>query len=100
MFKAICTKDNGTATYAMSGRLDTGTSTAFGEELQSAFDDKLNIILDGAELEYISSAGLRVLLSAFKTTREYSGEYRVINLRPEVREVMYMVGFTDIMDIE
>jgi len=99
-FKAIKATENGTATYALQGRLDSNTSPRFEKELQSVFDEKLNLMLDCSELDYVSSVGLRVLLMAYKKANGNQTDFRLRNLKPEVREVMDMVGFSDILDIE
>ena len=83
---------NGTElTAAIEGRLDTLTSPELEET------EKL--ILDLSALEYISSAGLRVLLSAAKAMEE-QGEMTVRNVRPEVMDVFEVTGFVDFLNIE
>lgn len=100
MFEATKTIEDRTATFVLKGRLDSNTSAGFEKELQSVFDDKLDLVLDCGELDYISSAGLRVFLMAYKKANGNQSKFRLRNLKPEVREVMDMVGFSDIMEIE
>ena len=81
------------------GRLDTTTAPALDKTInQDAFDAK-NLVLDLKGLEYISSAGLRVLLSAQKKMQKI-GSMKVKNVCPEVMEIFEMTGFADILTIE
>ncbi len=99
-FETAKTIENGSAAFVLKGRLDSYTSPGFEKELQSVFDEKLNLILDCGGLDYVSSAGLRVFLMAYKKASANQSKFRLINLKAEVREVMDMVGFSDILDIE
>jgi len=99
-FEATKTIENGTATFVLKGRLDSNTSSGFEKELQGVFDEKLDLVLDCGGLDYISSAGLRVFLMAYKKTHASGNGFHISNLQPQVREVMDMVGFSDILDIE
>ncbi|MBR1383627.1 MAG: STAS domain-containing protein [Ruminococcus sp.] len=83
-------------TVAIEGRLDTLTSPELEEALEPELDDVEKLIFDFAGLEYISSAGLRVLLAAQKEMDEMS----VRNVRPEVMEVFEVTGFSDFLNIE
>ena len=93
------TIENGKACYALEGRLDTTTAP----ELEKALKDDLGSIdaltLDFSNLEYISSAGLRVLLSAHKAMSGKGG-MKVTNVSELVREVFDVTGFSDILVIE
>ena len=77
---------------ALKGRLDTLTAPQLEEELNSATEGASCLVFDFTELEYISSAGLRVLLSAQKTM--------VKNVSDEIREIFDVTGFSDILTIE
>jgi anti-sigma B factor antagonist len=92
--------ENGTElTLVVAGRLDTMTSKLLEEELAS-FDDKENVILDFSGLEYISSAGLRVLLVMQKKMNAQGGTMKLTGVRPEVNEIFEITGFSDILAIE
>ena len=96
----ILKKQEGTTlTIALEGRLDTSTSPQLENELRTALDgiDKLYFDLD--KLDYISSAGLRVLLSAQKTMTK-RGEMVVLNVKPEIMEIFDVTGFVDILTIQ
>ncbi|MBR1478637.1 MAG: STAS domain-containing protein [Lachnospiraceae bacterium] len=86
-------------TVSLEGRLDTTTAPQLEGELKSALDGKTELIMDIAELEYISSAGLRVLLSAQKTMNK-QGSMVVKNASDEVKEIFEVTGFSDILTIE
>ena len=81
------------------GRLDTITAPSLDKTIQENMGDTKNLVLDMNSLEYISSAGLRVLLSAQKKMQKI-GSMKVINVCQEVMEVFEMTGFADILVIE
>lgn len=86
-------------TIVLSGRLDTTTASELESELQGSLDGMTALIMDCKELEYISSAGLRVLLSAQKTMNK-QGSMIVRNASDEVKEIFKVTGFSDILTIE
>lgn len=95
------TKNEGTVTLSLSGRLDTLTSGKLGEEIEKIFQEgKANLVLDFGELEYISSAGLRILLMAQKKINTLDAEMKIINANESVSEVFDMTGFSSILNIE
>jgi anti-sigma B factor antagonist len=81
------------------GRLDTTTAPALEKTIMENMDGVKKLVLDFKDLEYISSAGLRVLLSAQKKMQQL-GEMKVINVCEEVMEVFEITGFADILVIE
>ena len=81
------------------GRLDTTTAPALEKPIVENMNGIKNLILDFKALEYISSAGLRVLLSAQKKMQQI-GKMKVINVCEEVMEVFEITGFADILVIE
>ena len=83
----------------IAGRLDTITAPALEKTIAEDIGDAKNLILDVKEMEYISSAGLRVLLGAQKKMQKV-GTMKVINVCEEVMEVFEMTGFADILVIE
>ena len=90
---------NGIGTIRLEGRLDTTTSLMLEEELKTFVPDLKELIFDFKQLEYISSAGLRVLLSAQKVMQK-QGSMKLINVREEVNEIFEVTGFSDILTIE
>ena len=81
------------------GRLDTVTAPALDKTIIEDIGDAKNLILDVKGMEYISSAGLRVLLSAQKKMQKI-GSMKVVHVCEEVMEVFEMTGFADILVIE
>ena len=86
-------------TIKLVGRLDTTTAPALDKTINEDIAGTKNLVLDVKELEYISSAGLRVLLGAQKKMQKI-GSMKVTNVREEVMEVFEMTGFADILLIE
>ena len=93
-------KVNGTALeIALEGRLDTMTAPELEAELNQSLSGIESLTLDFGKLEYISSAGLRVLLSAHKAMSAKGG-MKVTNVNEIVQEVFEVTGFADILTIE
>ena len=96
----ITKNQNGTTLeIALEGRLDTMTAPDLEAELNKSLGGAESLVLDLAKLDYISSAGLRVLLSAHKTMSSKGG-MKVINVNEIVQEVFEVTGFSDILTIE
>ena len=87
-------------TISLSGRLDTVTSPDLESELKTALDSAKELIMDFTKLEYISSAGLRVLLSAHKKMDGKGGKMKLININEMVREVLEVTGFMSVLTVE
>ena len=83
----------------LAGRLDTTTAPALDKTINNDIEGTKNLVLNFKKLEYISSAGLRVLLGAQKNMQKI-GSMKVINVCEEVMEVFEMTGFADILVIE
>ena len=81
------------------GRLDTSTAPALDKTISNNIPENVELTLDLKGLEYISSAGLRVLLSAQKRMQK-SGSMKLIHVCEEVMDVFEMTGFADILVIE
>ncbi len=90
---------NGAAAYLLEGRLDTTTAPELEKELRNMPEDVTKLLLDFAALEYISSAGLRVLLSAQKVMAK-RGEMKLVHVNETIMEIFEVTGFTDILTIE
>ena len=86
-------------TIDIVGRLDTTTAPELDKTINEVFADVKNLVLNFKGLEYISSAGLRVLLGAQKKMQKI-GTMKLINVCEEVMEVFEMTGFADILTIE
>jgi anti-sigma B factor antagonist len=93
-------KTNGNALeISLEGRLDTMTAPELEAELNQSLGSVDSLTLDFSKLEYISSAGLRVLLSAHKAMSGKGG-MKVTNVNEIVQEVFEVTGFADILNIE
>ena len=92
-------QDGSALVVALEGRLDTTTAPELEQELKSSLDGITDLTLDMTNLDYISSAGLRVLLSAHKIMLK-QGKMKVTNVSEIVREVFEVTGFSDILTIE
>ena len=91
---------NGTTLcIALEGRLDTTTAPELENELKTSLNGITELIMDFEKLDYISSAGLRVLLSAQKTMTK-QGSMKIIHVNEMVMEVFEVTGFADILTIE
>ena len=86
-------------TVKLVGRLDTMTAPALDKTIKEDLGDTQNLVLDVKEVEYISSAGLRVLLSAQKMMQK-RGSMKLTGVCESVMEVLEMTGFSDIWVIE
>ena len=96
----IAKKENGSElTLFLSGRLDTTTSPVLENEIAAVADGVTALILDIEKLDYISSAGLRVLLSTQKKMSK-QGKLTIKNVQENVMEVFEITGFSDILNIE
>ena len=93
------TKTGTALTLAPEGRLDTMTSPELEKELNASLEGADALMLDFSRLDYISSAGLRVLLSAHKAMAGKGGMV-IRNVNEIVREVLDVTGFSDILTIE
>ena len=85
--------------FVLDGRLDTITAPQLEEEVKASIDGITELVFDFSNLAYVSSAGLRVLLSAQKTMNK-QGTMVVRNATEEVKEIFEVTGFSDILTIE
>ena len=97
--KIIKNQNGGSLTIALEGRLDTSTAPELEQAIKGGLDGVTELVMDFARLDYISSAGLRVLLSAQKTMSK-QGSMKVIHVNEMVMEVFEVTGFSYILTIE
>ena len=93
------TMDGSKLTMVLEGRLDTTTAPQLENELKDALDEADTLVLDFSKLEYISSAGLRVLLSAQKVMNRKGG-MTIRHVNDVIMEIFEVTGFIDILNIE
>ena len=85
--------------FSIQGRIDTNTSPELDKAVNESIDGVTNLIFDFEKVEYMSSAGLRVLLSAQKKMNK-QGTMKVINVGDAIMEIFEVTGFSDILTIE
>jgi anti-sigma B factor antagonist len=88
-----------TLEIALEGRLDTITSPELEKALSKALEGVTDFVMNFSELKYVSSAGLRIILSAQKRMNK-QGKMLIKNVSEEIMEVFDMTGFSDILNIE
>jgi len=93
------TFEGGKASFVLEGRLDTVTAPELERELKAVLPDATALTLDFDKLEYISSAGLRVLLSVQKVMAK-QGEMKIIHVNETIMDIFDITGFIDILTIE
>ena len=92
------TSNESELTVALTGRLDTTTAPELEKELKASLESVTALTIDMAALEYISSAGLRVLLSTQKIMNK-QGEMKVVHVNETIMEIFEVTGFSDILNI-
>ncbi|GHU42489.1 anti-sigma factor antagonist [Clostridia bacterium] len=97
----ITKTENGTKLLlALEGRLDTVTAKELEAENKTVLAGKSDVTYDFGKLEYVSSAGLRVILGAHKTVKAGGGSFKIIHVSDIIKEVFDMTGFSDFLNIE
>jgi anti-sigma B factor antagonist len=91
--------ENGKLMLGLEGRLDTTTAPELEKELENVLLEVKELVFNMSELEYISSAGLRVLLKAQKAMNA-QGSMKVTNVNESIMEIFEITGFLDILTIE
>lgn len=98
--KTTITKDNGITIFSLSGRLDSNSAPQFEDELQTYLTSPCShLIFDFNDLEYISSAGLRVILNTAKAYRECPFDFITCAMQDHVQEVFEISGFDTFITI-
>ena len=90
--------ENNTAVFTLEGRLDTVTASEFERVLVETLPDLTDLTLDLTGLDYISSAGLRILLSAQKQMNR-QGEMKITGVNETIAEIFEVTGFSTILTI-
>ena len=99
MLKIQKTVENEKTIFALDGRLDSTSAFELENQVKSSIGGVKTLVFDLKDLAYISSAGLRVLLSAQKTMNG-QGEMLVVNVQDDVMEIFELTGYSDILDIQ
>ena len=95
----VKTQNNQSLTIALEGRLDTTTAPQLEAELKTCLNGVEELVIDMEKLDYISSAGLRVLLAAQKVMTK-QGAMKVTHVGEAIMEIFEVTGFSDILTIE
>ena len=95
----IKNQEGTTLTVALEGRLDTVTAPQLEGDLRTAVNGVTELVFDLEKLDYVSSAGLRVLLSAQKVMNR-QGSMVIRHVKPEIMDIFDVTGFVDILNIE
>jgi len=93
---------NGVGVLTVSGQIDAYSAPEIEKALTAIINDQGRVVVDLAAVDYVSSAGLRVLLAGLKQTRSQvakAGDLRVVGLQPQVKEVFDIAGFTPLFKI-
>ncbi|MCQ2087264.1 MAG: STAS domain-containing protein [Bacilli bacterium] len=88
------------ACFALTGRLDTTTAPSLDSEVNGIIPNVSSIVFDFANLDYLSSAGLRVILCTQKAMTAKGGKFVIKNVNDTIMDVFDMTGFTSILTIE
>ena len=92
-------REGNTLTIKLDGRLDVLTAPEFGKCLESGLDEVTDLVIDLKDLNYISSAGLREMVTA-QQLMAAQGSMKIINVNEIVKEIFEETGFIDFMDME
>ena len=93
-------KQDSSLTVMISGNIDTVTAPELDSKLQENISNVKDLVLDFAAVDYISSAGLRVILMANQQMEDVDGNLTVKNVNEDVRDVFEMTGFDSLLNLE
>ena len=100
MSGTVFEKNGSLLTVKPEGRLDTAASLTLNEELEAQLDGVTEIIMDFEKVEYISSSGLRVLLTAEQKMEDCGGKMKLIHVNEYIIAIFDLVGFMDVITVE
>ncbi len=92
-------KEDDKLVISAEGRIDANTAVILDKELSAAVTQTKALVIDFDRLEYISSAGLRVLLGASKAMKKDGGDIKIINVGENIIEIFAVTGFLNKLDI-
>ncbi len=99
MLKVKTKNESGAVTVFPEGRIDANTARLFDKETSAVVDEAVSMTMDFEKVEYIASAGIRVILGACKEMLKKGGDYRVINVSENIMEIFEMTGLRKKMNI-
>ena len=94
-------KEDGKTIIKTAARIDTMNASQFEQDIQPALaDGGVEIIMDCSDLTYMASSGLRIIQKTMRTVMQHKGEFKMVNVNPEIYKVLAMTGFTKFMKVE
>ena len=94
-------KEDGKTIIKTAARVDTMNAAHFEQDIQPALaDGGAEIIMDCSDLTYVASSGLRIIQKTMRTVMQHKGEFKMVNVNPEIYKVLAMTGFTKFMKVE
>lgn len=94
-------KDNGKTIIKTAQRIDTMNALQFEKEIESTLQEQgIDLVMDCAELTYMASSGLRIIQKTMRQVMMKKGQFKIINVKPEIYKVLQMTGFTKFMTVE
>lgn len=94
-------KEDGKTIIKTAARIDTMNAAQFEQDIQPALaDGGVEIVMDCSDLTYMASSGLRVIQKTMRTVMQHKGEFKMVNVNPEIYKVLAMTGFTKFMKVE
>ena len=100
MSSTVFEKQDNVLTVKHTGRLDTITSPVLENELRPYLDAVQEVIMDFSKIDYISSSGLRLLLTTQEALEDHGGSMKLIHVNDLIMEILEVTGFVDILTIE
>ncbi|MBQ4434894.1 MAG: STAS domain-containing protein [Clostridia bacterium] len=100
MSATVFEKQGSRLTVKPEGRLDTATSPILESEMQPYLDTVQDVVMDFTKVEYISSGGLRLMLTTDQQLESRGGSMKIIHVNENILEIFSLVGFTDIITVE
>ncbi len=100
MSATVFEKQGSRLTVKPEGRLDTATSPILESEMQPYLDTVQDVVMDFTKVEYISSGGLRLMLTTDQQLESRGGSLKIIHVNENILEIFSLVGFTDIITVE
>jgi len=94
-------KEDGKTIIKTAARIDTMNAAQFEQDIQPALaDGGVEIVMDCSDLTYMASSGLRVIQKTMRTVMQHKGDFKMVNVNPEIYKVLAMTGFTKFMKVE
>jgi anti-anti-sigma factor len=94
-------KEDGKTIIKTGSRIDTMNADELEKDIQPALqEDGIDLVMDCSELTYMASSGLRIIQKTMRTVMMKRGEFKIVNVNPEIYKVLQMTGFTKFMTVE